>query len=90
MQIQIDENHQIVSDQRQFALQKRGSFSEKSQEWTWSSIGHYSTLPQALEALFNYRVRVSDAKGIKEALAAFQQAHNEVKQLASQLSFKVS
>lgn len=90
MQIQIDDTHQIVSDQRQFALQKRGSFSEKTQDYAWIAIGYYSTLPQALEALFNYRVRLSDAKTIKEALVAFQVAHNEVKQLAAQLNFKVS
>jgi hypothetical protein len=95
MELQIDDNYRIVTDDRNFTLQKI-SWREKNAETgeptgkeKWDGIGYYATLPQALEALFRRRILDSKAVGFQEALEAFRAAYDEVEKLCRQLKFRI-
>lgn len=60
---QIDQNHRLASDSRQWVLQKRGKDDKQGNE-VWTSIRFYSTLEGAVRSSYEYFQRKLDAETI--------------------------
>ena len=88
MIIPIDNQHRIASDRYQWVLQERQSYKNSKTGETvsnWAAVGYFSRLDSLVSALFDLRLRLSDAEGIAEAT---QEAKRITKQLHVALSMK--
>lgn len=68
MLIQIDDKHRISSDRYQWVLQEFRPYQSKGETVeNWNAVGYYSRLDHLVTALFDLKLRLSDAEGIAEA-----------------------
>jgi hypothetical protein len=80
MEIKLEENILLTSDENQFVLKKENGLDKKN-ETTYKTLGYYSTLPQALKGYVKHKTRVSQA-------TTLQQVINEIEALENHINIK--
>lgn len=74
LEIQLDDTHSLVSDSMNYVLQRRGIVKEgknKGNE-TFTPIGYFSTIENALKAYKQTLIRKADITTINELLIAIK------------------
>lgn len=92
MNLQINDDWRIRSDKYNYMLEKRTNIEAKDKnkqvipgEYIWNTVGHYTTLNNAVSAYPETILKRSDADGIAEAVQVVKDA---CKELSSALSPK--
>ncbi len=71
----LDKNHQLISDDYNFILQRRRKRKKNSKSDEWQNIGYWKDLGQALQAYSNGVKRASLPNTLQELLQ-LQHAHS--------------
>ena len=77
MQISINEQYRIISDSKQWIVQKKRT---RKGSLDWESIEYYSSFTLAINSLRERLVRESDAVGLTEAMAAVEKITTSLSQ----------
>ncbi len=71
----LDKNYQLISDERNYILQRKRKRAKHSKANEWQNIGYWQDLGQALEAYSNSVKRASLPNTLDELLQ-LQHAHS--------------
>lgn len=85
MIIPINENWRLRSDRHQWIVEQRMVPSDKAKQKApyWVGEAYYSTIESAAVGLYELRLRLSDAEGIREATEAAKALSKELQDALS-------
>ena len=80
----LDKNHQLISDDYNFILQRRRKRKKNSKSDEWQNIGYYQDLGQALLSYSRLRTRIAMPSTLNELLELTQALSAQIEAIGEQ------